>query len=333
MKSSLDLINECDKFPYAPSPLHTLTISKLYTLHLSSDPTVPLGYLTTRTINDLPWPSYWMIDHTSHTLTLTLPSPLTSTPAKTSALIAETTSLARKCGTFELLKGWRNELFPVYGRSGELLFSIERSAAPLFGVVTYGVHMTAYVAGSANESGSAPRLRIWVPRRSATKQTYPSMLDNSVAGGISISASGVVESPFETMVRESEEEASLPPALVRGLARAVGVVTYFHLRDSRAGGETGLPMPENQFVYDLPLPEDVIPKPGDGEAEGFELMDVDEVKLRMGKGEFKPNCALVLVDFLVRHGKIVPEGERSYLEIVRRLHRRLEFPIMGGTWP
>jgi 8-oxo-dGTP pyrophosphatase MutT (NUDIX family) len=219
-----------------------------------------------------------------------------------------------------------------------LLCSVERAASALFGIVTYGCHMSAYVRSSLSSSSpsSVEDLKLWVPRRAATKSTYPSMLDNTVAGGI---ATG--ESPFECIVREAAEEASLPEELVRRKARSVGAVTYFHVRDERAGGETGLLMPECQFVYDLDLtPErqadgkdmerEVTPKPEDGEVEGFELMGVSEVKDAMRKGEFKPNCAVVLLDFFVRHGLITAEDEEGFVEICGRLHRRLEFVKVDG---
>merc|ERR1712029_627583 len=77
-------------------------------------------------------------------------------------------------------------------------------------------------------------MKIWAPRRALTKQTYPGMMDNTVAGGLSTG-----EKPFECLVRECEEEASLPAGVVQPV-RACGTLTYFHVRDSRAGGETGL---------------------------------------------------------------------------------------------
>ena len=89
---------------------------------------------------------------------------------------------------------WRNELYPIYenylgphvvgdpklsyphsegldvnaraaGESNHV-FDIERSAAALFGLVTYGVHMTIY------EKDNDGTVRLWVPTRSKTKQTY-----------------------------------------------------------------------------------------------------------------------------------------------------------------
>jgi len=163
-------------------------------------------------------------------------------------------------------------------------------------------------------------MRIWVPRRSASKSTYASMLDNTVAGGI-----GTGETAFESLIRESQEEASLPEDVVRNGVKSTGTVTYFHIRDSRAGGETRLLQPECQYVYDLELDEDVVPKPSDDEVEGFELQTVEEVEQALRNGEFKPNCALVLLDFFVRHGVLTAE-DPGYIEIVARLHRRLEFP-------
>jgi 8-oxo-dGTP pyrophosphatase MutT (NUDIX family) len=149
------------------------------------------------------------------------------------------------------------------------------------------------------------------------------MLDNAVAGGI---ASG--ESPFESLVRECGEEASLDEELVRTRAKACGTVTYWYIRDERAGGETNLMQPEVQYVYDLELPEGTTPKPGDDEVEEFYLWSVEEVQEAMRKGEFKPNCAMVVLDFLIRHGILTTESERDYIEIVSRLHRKLEFPTL-----
>lgn len=231
----------------------------------------------------------------------------------------------RKAGIFRVLDGWRDELYPVYGSpqpgqskiaeapTRELLFSMERSASALFGIVTYGVHMTAYVEADGE-------MLIWAPKRSPTKQTYPNMMDNTVAGGLSTG-----ELPFECLLRECAEEASLP-AEVSSTAKACGTVTYVHIRGGEAGGEYSLCQPECQYVYDLKLSPDVIPKPGDNEAVDFQLLNLDQVKAALRDGRFKPNCALVLLDFFVRHGIVTFENEPHYLEIVSRMHRPLPYP-------
>lgn len=229
-------------------------------------------------------------------------------------VLADYLQALRERNEFEILRGWRNELYPVYGPKGELLFSMERSASALFGIVTYGVHMTAYVE-------SAEGIMIWAPRRSPTKQTYPNMMDNTVAGGLSTG-----ERPFNCLIRESMEEASLPEEVVKN-AKAVGTMTYFHIRDAAAGGEIGPCQPECQYVYDLILPQDIVPVPGDNEAVDFQLLSIAQVQEAIAQGKFKPNCALLLVDFFVRHGIITAENEPDYIDIVSRLHRRLEFPM------
>lgn len=135
-----------------------------------------------------------------------------------------------------------------------------------------------------------PDGRVWIPKRSSTKPTYvprtdkrrwPGYYDNSVAGGITAG-----EGPLATVVRECEEEAGLPPSLVRLHIQAAGVLTYFYKTES------GWRQPEMQYVYDLPLPTDVTLAPSDGEAESFELLDRATIMERMLQGTFKPNCTL-----------------------------------------
>ena len=55
-------------------------------------------------------------------------------------------------------------------RSG-YAFSMERAACKLFGVVTYGVHMTVYEQQKEDMGLDANAMRVWVPRRAATKPT------------------------------------------------------------------------------------------------------------------------------------------------------------------
>ena len=61
------------------------------------------------------------------------------------------------------------------------------------------------------------------PKLTICDYRWPGYLDNSVAGGTP-SGMGI----FESLVKESMEEASLEEDLVRKHARAVGAVSYFH---------------------------------------------------------------------------------------------------------
>ena len=47
------------------------------------------------------------------------------------------------------------------------------------------------------------------------------------------------EEPFECMIRESNEEASLPEDYVRAHAKEAGMLEYIHITDERSGGEPG----------------------------------------------------------------------------------------------
>lgn len=257
----------------------------------------------------MPWTSKWTVDHTTKRVDLNV---LGLTARELNETIAEMLEKAKKEGVFQVLQGWRNELYPVVRSSHEQI-TMDRAASPLFGIVTYGVHMTAYIK---EQNG----MKIWVPRRARHKQTYGGMLDNTVAGGMSAE-----EQPFECLVREAAEEASFPEDLIRSSAIACGTVSYFYIRDKRAGGETELFQPEVQFVYDLEVDPNVIPKPCDGEVEEFLLCTVEEVQIALAEGQFKPNCAVVMLDFFIRHGILSAQNEEHYIQIVSRIHRKLPF--------
>ncbi|PBP20715.1 putative thiamine pyrophosphokinase-related protein [Diplocarpon rosae] len=303
-------------FPYPSTAAHTSLISTLYILVSSSG--TPIGYLTELVFNALAKvPISIKGELEVSRIRRTVVAFQQPTERERSAAVAATCAYWRTQNTFAVLKGWRDELYPVYGPDNELLFSVERSASCLFGVVTYGVHMMAYTRDESASYG----MKVWVARRAKTKQTYPGMLDNTVAGGM---ATG--EAPLESIVRECEEEASLPEDLVRANIKAQGTVTYSYIREGRAGGETGLVQPECQYVFDLELTKETICRPNDSEVDGFVLWSVEEIEEALGKGDFKPNCAVVVLDFFVRKGILTAENEENYEEIVKRLHRELEFP-------
>jgi 8-oxo-dGTP pyrophosphatase MutT (NUDIX family) len=264
-------------------------------------------------VDRMPWTEEWLVDRERKRVTFMFERNTDSKERDCSSAMAKFLHGVRDQKVFRVLDGWRSELYSIYGPGRELVLRMERSATPLFGVVTYGVHMTAFVREGHD-------MKIWVPKRAKTKQTYPGMMDNTVAGGLNTG-----EKPFNCLIREAQEEASLPEAVVRS-AKPCGTLTYFHVRDARAGGETGLCQPECQYLYDLELSSDTIPTPSDNEAVDFQLLSVEEVQMAMGAGEFKLNCALVLLEFFVRHGILTAENEPDYIEIVARLHRRLEFP-------
>jgi Domain of unknown function (DUF4743) len=199
----------------------------------------------------------------------------------------------------------RNETFDVARRWGAPpLFCLDRGAVPFFGTRAYGVHLNGY-----RRSGS--ELAIWVGRRAPDKRVAPNKLDNMVAGGIG-NGYGLID----TLVKEADEEAMVPPELI---ARAVpaGAISYRM--------ETALGIRDDVlFVYDLEVPADFEPRNRDGEFVGFALMPAAAVLDRIRTSfDFKFNVNLVILDFAVRHG-ILRADDREYLDVATGLHRPLD---------
>ncbi len=180
---------------------------------------------------------------------------------------------------------------------------IDRSAAPYFGVRAYGQHLNGFVR-------SRDGLQLWVARRAADRRVYPDHLDNLAAGGLPWGL-GLTEN----IRKECQEEAGMPESL-SSRAVAVGAVTYC------VAGPHGL-KPDVMYCYDLELPADFRPVNTDGEVAGFELQPIEEVMARVrDTDDFKINCNLVIIDFLIRHGLIGP-AEPDYLDLIQGLRSPL----------
>lgn len=176
------------------------------------------------------------------------------------------------------------EQYPVYGR-GDLqpLMLIDRTAVAFFGVRAAGVHLNGYVR-------TARGIELWVATRARGKRSYPGHLDNLVAGGMAWPLS-----PRDTLVKECQEEAGLPAELA-ARANAVGAIHYVM--------QEGLLLkPDRLDLFDLELPADFLPHVVDGEVESFQRWPAAKVIDSLcSEDPWKPNCALVVIDFLLRHG-------------------------------
>jgi len=197
--------------------------------------------------------------------------------------------------------GWRGEKYKVaVSFSAPTLFEIERAAVPLFGTIGCGVHMN----GITRRGGE---LCMWVGRRSLSKPTGPGKLDQMVAGG---QPAGI--SLKDNLIKECAEEANIP-AEIAVLSVPVGAITYCMERPEGLRRDV-------IFAYDLVLPEDFEPENTDGEMEDFRLMTMDELSACVQEtDDFKFNCSLVVIDFLIRHGYIEADHE-DYLKIIDGLH-------------
>ncbi|WP_096527079.1 DUF4743 domain-containing protein [Candidatus Nitrosoglobus terrae] len=195
---------------------------------------------------------------------------------------------------------WHGESYPVTGTSkAQVLFTLDRGAASYFGVRAFGQHLN----GVVNDNG---QLKMWIGRRSRSKWSDSGKLDNMIAGGLPYGIS-----LSENLIKEGWEEAAIPPDLC-AQAIPVGYISYCM--------ETPLGLkPDIMYCYDLELPADVIPQCQDGEVEEFYLWPVEKVAaLVQDTEEFKKNCNLVIIDFLIRRG-FIPPDHPDYLEMVAGL--------------
>lgn len=239
------------------------------------------------TVDTFTWSESWEIDHDAKTV-----KKLGTNLEQRNRQMLESLIAEKERGSFRILKAWMDEEIPVYGPKKELVISVQKAAAPLFGIITYGVQLLAYQNNAVNND-----IGIWIARRAKTKRTYPGMMDSTVGGSLRTG-----ETPFECLVRESAEEAWFPNALVKARAVACGTVNYVGQTDEKGGGELGLFTPEVQYTYEMELPKDMTPRPGDNEAEEITLLSVEQIRDALAKGDFTPANGCIVLDFFIRHG-------------------------------
>ncbi|KAK5733015.1 hypothetical protein LTR17_010022 [Elasticomyces elasticus] len=309
----LSIVASCDDFPYDSN-----ATAEYYQLYLPDDDQ-PHGYMLTDIVKQMPWTSEFTVRH-DHPRSVTVLD--NSHGEDTASAINDAfAGLVNDCNDrkfFGSLDGRHSEPCTIVSAKYDKPVHVERFAAALFGLTQRGAHLVAYTNDA--EVG----MKLWIPRRSAHLYTYPGMLDTTVAGGIESGSS-----PFLTIIEEAQEEASLPEMLVRQHARSRGAISHLSLTGKGFRGEQGLVVPDFIYVYDMELPSDVVPKPCDDEVGEFNCMSIEEVQAALLIGEFKPDAAAVLIDFLIRHSFIIPENEPDFVKISMRLHRRLPFRVLA----
>ena len=221
-----------------------------------------------------------------------------SGPVERTEAVAEALGRLRDDGLFP---AWRGEPYPVSTAfRAPPLFTMERAAVPSFGVKAYGVHMNGFVRDGG-------RLEMWIGRRSRNKPTGPGKLDQLVAGG---QPAGI--SLRRNLVKECWEEASIPAAVALR-ALPVGGISYCTRRPEGVRHDV-------LFNFDLELPPGFQPVNTDGEIEEFYLWPIERaIEAVRDSDEFKFNCALVVIDFLIRHGYIEPDHP-DYVDLLAGLH-------------
>ena len=196
------------------------------------------------------------------------------------------------------LHGEQYEATPDQRGDGVVL--IDRAAAAYFGIRAFGQHINGFVC-------DGDKIRMWVGRRAMDRKIYPGNLDQIAAGGLPYNLS--LE---DNLKKECYEEAGIPAELAEQ-AKYVSTISYY------ANSEKGY-KPDTLYCYDLELAADFVPVCTDGEVDSFELMPIGEVvELVRDTDEFKLNCNLVIIDFLIRHGYIKSEHP-EYAELAQGLY-------------
>ncbi|KAL7520953.1 hypothetical protein ACHAWX_007426 [Stephanocyclus meneghinianus] len=273
-----------------------------------------LGKVTPKVANRLcsiPSASSASISASEHVLTLTEAAGH-SLESRTAAVA----SVMKQLHNTGYITGWRDEMYPVaecFDEVSKPVFLIERAAASLLGVLEYGVHVNGLVLPKNEESG---HVKMWMARRSKLKSKFPGLLDHIVAGG---QPAGL--SLMENVVKECFEEAAIPPELTRRGVKPAGAISYANYSPNLKMDDEGVMNRVVLFCFDLILPEDFIPKANDGEVESFFTWGLDDIAHSMDPNcsdPIKPNCYLVVIDYLMRSGAISPDSQK-YLEILTTL--------------
>lgn len=208
-----------------------------------------------------------------------------------------------------LLVGWRDEAYAVRAAlDGPVLAVVERAAARFFGLLTVAAHANGYVA----DADGRPT-QLWIAQRSPSKATDPGRLDNLVGGGVPLG-----QTPFETLLREGEEEAGLPRAMTALATR--GALIELH-RDVAEGVQHEL-----VFAHDLRLPADFEPCNRDGEVAAFMRRPIDEALAIAAAGAMTVDAELVTLDFALRRDLIASGTAPA-------LRARLRALCHAGTGP
>jgi len=199
-------------------------------------------------------------------------------------------------------KPLRHEMYAVVENWGEdPVAEIDRVAVPWFGIRAWGIHVNGYVR-------KADGLHLWIGKRADDRPADPGKLDNMIGGGQPIGLT-----MEENLCKEAKEEAGIEASLAT-TARLAKTLSYQLERHDGMRRDT-------LFIYDLELPESFTPQNTDGEVASFTLMPLSDVAAIVREtDQFKFNCNLVIIDFMMRHGFLTPQ-DSDYRHLTSWLDR------------
>ncbi|MEP7099607.1 MAG: NUDIX domain-containing protein [Burkholderiales bacterium] len=170
---------------------------------------------------------------------------------------------------------WRDELLAVTDTAGALRARIERAAVRPLGIATRAVHLVGLTRDG----------KVWVQQRAFDKATDPGQWD-TLMGGLQ----SADETDAQTLERETWEEAGLRIADLRDLCTAGVIVVRRPVADGY--------MVEHIEIFAATVPDGITPTNQDGEVARFECLDRSALRVRIERGEFTLEAALILAQVL-----------------------------------
>jgi 8-oxo-dGTP pyrophosphatase MutT (NUDIX family) len=128
-----------------------------------------------------------------------------------------------------------------------------------------------------------------------------------------------MESPFEGMIREAGEEASIPESLARDRLQPCDALSVAYPRSNH-----GKPAYQHHtaYVFEIELDNEHLLSCDSDEVAEFKQLTLEEVRLEIDLGTFIPMAQLVYTSHFIRHGVITAETDDRMAEALSRMHRR-----------
>ena len=159
------------------------------------------------------------------------------------------------------------------------IFIIKRNLLSLFGLPSYGVHCNVWTKHK-------DKFVIYFAKRAEKLKSFPSYIDNTVAGGQPINLS-----IFENLKKEAYEEAGISSKYLKKVRRG-NIVSYFHNSNNNFISAV-------IFNYHLNKDDELELKNIDGEVESFFPLTLENIYKLLEKNQLKPNCIIPILDFIL----------------------------------
>jgi hypothetical protein len=228
-------------------------------------------------------------------------------------------------------------MLPPHGPQGLRVPSPIRG---VLGILTAGIHVNVYTSDNVGTVAG-----LWVSER-LRNRVYGGKYDQIIAGGME---PGDLQCPWLTFRHEAEEEAKficenyskkvwrgegrtgqLRPVRELGTIDLASTIYFCTKKDVQAGAVEACHIePGVLFCFDLKLDNDVTPEPNeeDNSNKDTRWLNVRQIKQSLAEGMWKPNCGLVTVDFLRRHGLLDTDQEHREASALLKPAFHLPEPI------